>query len=119
MLRITLRYDILLIQNQQTCMPLRTDAIHIVNQGWAFDMVFKMFKPFLNEKMRSRIFFHGTNMTSLHNHIDKAHLPSRYGGYLKDFPYTSWTDNLKQNDKILRELQQLGYAICNDTLDPK
>lgn len=92
-------------------MPLRTDAIHIVNQGWAFDMVFKMFKPLLNEKMRSRIFFHGTNMTSLHKHIDKDHLPTKYGGYLDDFPYTAWMDNLTRDLKIVNELQQLGYAL--------
>ncbi|XP_037024683.1 clavesin-1-like isoform X2 [Bradysia coprophila] len=97
-----------------TCMPIRTDTIHIVNQGWAFDMVFKMFKPFLNEKMRSRIFFHGTNMASLHNHIDKKHLPSKYGGYMDDYPYTTWMDNLKQNYTVVRELQQLGYAINAD-----
>lgn len=95
-------------------MPMRTDAIHIVNQGWAFDMVFKMFKPFLNEKMRSRIFFHGANMASLQNHIDKEHLPSRYGGYMDDYPYTTWMDNLKQNYKVVRELQQLGYDLKID-----
>lgn len=103
-----------MIPNKQTCMPIRIDAIHIVNQGWAFDVVFKMFKPFLNEKMRSRIFFHGTNMTSLHNHIDKEHLPSKYGGYMEHFPYTTWMENLKQNIKVVRALQQLGYAFNAD-----
>ncbi|KAJ6649904.1 Clavesin-1 [Pseudolycoriella hygida] len=99
-----------------TCMPLRTDSIHIVNQSWAFDMVFKIFKPFLNEKMRSRIFFHGTNMASLHKHIDKDHLPIKYGGYMDDYPYTTWKDSLKENSTVVRELQRLGYTIDDDDI---
>lgn len=97
-------------------MPMRTDAIHIVNQNWICDVPFKILKPFLNEKMRSRIFFHGSNMESLHQHIDKKHLPSKYGGYMDDYPYKTWMDNLVRDINLVDELRQLGYSLNSDDL---
>lgn len=92
-------------------MPFRIEAVHIINQGWAFDMFFKIFKPFLNKKMRSRIFFHGTDMESLHKHIDKTHLPRKFGGVMDDYPYTTWLHNLIRDSIVVKELKQLGYVL--------
>lgn len=96
-------------------MPLRTTALHIVNQGWAFDAAFQIFKPFLNDRMKERIFVHGSNMKSLHKHINPSHLPERYGGIHPDYQYQKWMDNLVKNEKIVKELRQLGYRF--DTKD--
>nr|XP_019554552.2 alpha-tocopherol transfer protein-like isoform X1 [Aedes albopictus] len=93
-----------------TCMPVRTTAIHIVNQGWVFDTVFQMFKPLLNDRMRERLFFHGTDRASLHKHIDAEFLPERYGGTKPEYPYTYWLDHLCGNEKVVHELEQLGYV---------
>jgi len=94
-----------------TSMPVRTSAIHIVNQNWAFNAAFNMFKPFLNPTMRERLFIHGSDMTSLHKHISPDHLPKRYGGVHDDYPYTLWLDNLIGNTKIYKDLEQLGYCF--------
>ena len=59
------------------CMPLRVSAIHILNQGWTFDAIFQMIKPFLNEKMRERVFMHGSDYSSLHKHINVDHLSQK------------------------------------------
>lgn len=91
-------------------MPVRTTAIHIVNQGWVFDTVFQMFKPLLNDRMRERLFFHGTDRASLHKHIDAEFLPERYGGTKPEYPYTYWLDHLCGNEKVVHELEQLGYV---------
>lgn len=95
-------------------MPLRTSAIHIVNNNWAFDMAYQIFKPLLNERMRERIFIHGSDMSSLHKHIDKGHLPIKYGGEMPDFPYTKWLESLSKKQQVMDELKTLGYAFDED-----
>ncbi|XP_035907328.1 uncharacterized protein LOC118510046 [Anopheles stephensi] len=93
-----------------TSMPLRTSQIHIVNQGWVFDTVFQIFKPLLTEKMRQRLFFHGTDRASLHKYIDPEALPERYGGTKPEYPYTYWLEHLSRVEQVVDELQQLGYV---------
>ncbi|XP_055634071.1 clavesin-1-like isoform X2 [Toxorhynchites rutilus septentrionalis] len=93
-----------------TCMPVRTTAIHIVNQGWVFDTVFQMFKPLLNDRMREKLYFHGTDRASLHKHLDPEYLPERYGGTKPEYPYTYWLEHLCSNEYVIHELEQLGYV---------
>jgi len=64
--------------------PLRIKGIQIINQPKIFNIVFQLFKPFLREKLRSRIIFHGTDRESLHKHIAPEHLPQCYGGLVKE-----------------------------------
>lgn len=66
-------------------------------------MVWQMFKPFVREKLRKRMFFHGTKMSSLHNHVAPSHLPTNYGGQLPEIDYTSadWYPTILQyEDRI-------------------
>ncbi|BES89720.1 SEC14 [Nesidiocoris tenuis] len=64
----------------QTVVPARIKSVHIVNQPYIFNMVYNIFKPFIAEKLRNRIFFHGADRESLISHIDAKFLPSQYGG---------------------------------------
>lgn len=86
-------------------------AIHIVNQGMVFNIAFAFFKPFLNDAMRSRLFFHGTNYKSLHKHIDPKNLPKQYGGEMDDYSYKPWIEHCKSNEKVVRELELHGYCV--------
>lgn len=95
----------------QTSLPYRTTAIHIVNQGWVFDVAFAFFKPFLNDSMRSRLFFHGTNYKSLHKHINPENLPKRYGGMMDEYSYKPWIEHCKKNEKVIRDLELHGYCV--------
>ncbi|KDR18544.1 Alpha-tocopherol transfer protein-like [Zootermopsis nevadensis] len=70
-------------------MPLRLKEVHIVNQPFLFNMVWQMFKPFVKEKLKKRLFFHGKKMESLHEHIDPSYLPEDYGGKLPKINYSS------------------------------
>lgn len=92
-------------------MPVRTNAIHIINNNWAFDMIFQIFKPFLNERMKEKLFVHGSDYKSLHKYVSPSHLPKCYGGDLPEYPYTIWMENLAKNDIIRDELKQLGYLF--------
>lgn len=63
---------------------MRVKGVHIVNQPYIFNMLFAIFKPFLREKLRSRIHFHGFNLSSLQQHINPAALRKRHGGLLPE-----------------------------------
>ncbi|XP_030569805.1 alpha-tocopherol transfer protein isoform X2 [Drosophila novamexicana] len=97
-----------------TSMPIRTAALHIVNQNWLFNAAFKIFKPFLNASMRERLFIHGSDMRSLHEHIYPEHLPKRYGGMHEDYSYTLWLDMLQHqcaSSEIQKDMEQLGFIF--------
>lgn len=68
----------------QECVPIRVKAVHVINQPYIFNMLFAIFKPFMREKLRSRVHFHGTNMESLMKHVDPKVLRKRHGGLLPD-----------------------------------
>ncbi|CAK1544175.1 unnamed protein product [Leptosia nina] len=68
----------------QDCIPIRLKGVHIVNQPFIFNVLFAIFKPFLREKLRSRIHFHGFDKSSLLKHIDGVALMKRLGGNLPD-----------------------------------
>ncbi|XP_072937023.1 alpha-tocopherol transfer protein isoform X2 [Epargyreus clarus] len=66
----------------QESIPLRVKGLYIVNQPYIFNMVFQLFKPFLKEKLRSRIVFMGNDRELLYKHISPKCLPNCYGGTL-------------------------------------
>ncbi|XP_003707800.2 alpha-tocopherol transfer protein-like isoform X1 [Megachile rotundata] len=95
----------------QDAMPLRIKNIHIVNQPYVFNMVFALFKPFLREKLKSRIVFHGTDRKSLHQYISPKCLPDCYGGTLQIPRVTGpqWLELLLMCDKEYDAINSYGY----------
>jgi len=72
----------------QDAMPLRLKEVHMVKQPFIFNMVWQIFKPFIRDKLKKRIFFHGSKMASLQKHLDKSVLPKDYDGDLPKIDYT-------------------------------
>ncbi|CAK9799176.1 Retinaldehyde-binding protein 1 [Anthophora quadrimaculata] len=95
----------------QESMPLRLKEVHIVKQPFIFNMVWQMFKPFVKEKLKKRLFFHGSKMSSLHTHIPPSHLPKDYGGNLPMIDYGSadWYPTLVKHEDKIREWNTYGY----------
>lgn len=94
----------------QDSVPLRIKAIHIVNQPKIFNVVFALFKPFLREKLRNRIYFHGSDLASLHKHMSPKCLPAAYGGN-SEFPRVDgdqWYDMLQQCDREYKAINSYG-----------
>ncbi|XP_053661311.1 retinol-binding protein pinta-like [Anopheles marshallii] len=60
--------------------PLRQKGFHYINTPTGFETVFNMFKSFMSEKNRSRLYVHGSNLEKLYQHIPKRLLPKEYGG---------------------------------------
>lgn len=76
-----------------------------------FDVAFAFFKPFLTDRMKSKLFLHGSNYKSLHKHIFPSHLPKRYGGEMEDYSYKPWIDHCKENKRVVKELELHGYCV--------
>ncbi|XP_050453208.1 alpha-tocopherol transfer protein-like isoform X2 [Cataglyphis hispanica] len=95
----------------QDAVPLRIKNLHVINQPYVFNMVFALFKPFLREKLKSRIIFHGTDRKSLHQYISPKCLPAHYGGTMEvpliDGP--TWYELLVQCDKEYEAINSYGY----------
>ncbi|XP_059484486.1 clavesin-1-like [Neocloeon triangulifer] len=96
----------------QECLPIRLKGVHIVNQPYIFNMIFAIFKPFLQEKLRKRIHFHGTNRPSLLKHIDPEVLPKRYGGTLDlpDVTGDQWYTLMAPRNSDYEKVNSFGYT---------
>lgn len=95
----------------QESVPMRIKGVHIVNQPFIFNIVFNLFKPFLKEKLRSRIIFHGTDRDSLHQYLSPKCLPECYGGTL-DVPRVKgvdWYQVLLMLEKEYEAVNSYGY----------
>ncbi|XP_053684681.1 retinol-binding protein pinta-like [Sabethes cyaneus] len=64
----------------QEASPLRLKGFHYINTPTGFETVYNMFKGFMNEKNRSRLHVHGSNMEALYKYVPKRLLPEEYGG---------------------------------------
>ncbi|KAM3964690.1 clavesin-1 [Aphomia sociella] len=95
----------------QDCIPIRLKAVHIINQPYLFNMLFAMFKPFMREKLRSRIHFHGTNRQSLLSHIHAKALRKRHGGDLPepDIPGDVMWKMLMHYEESFKVKNSYGY----------
>ncbi|CAK9814962.1 Alpha-tocopherol transfer protein-like [Anthophora plagiata] len=94
----------------QDSVPLRVKNLHVVNQPYVFNMVFALFKPFLREKLKSRIVFHGTDRKSLHQYVSPKCLPACYGGTLEIERITGpqWFELLLMCDKEYDAINSYG-----------
>ncbi|XP_018897662.1 alpha-tocopherol transfer protein isoform X2 [Bemisia tabaci] len=105
----------------QDSVPLRIKGIHIVNQPYIFNMVFALFKPFLREKLRSRVIFHGTDRESLHKYFNPKMLPDTYGGnlHVPTISGSQWYELLLLCDKEYDAINAYGYRKRKAEKDAK
>jgi len=69
----------------QECFPFRFKGLHLVNQPWYISLVLTIVRPFMKQKLKDRIFLHGSDYTTLHQHFDPEQLPECLGGSGEDF----------------------------------
>mgnify|MGYP003345921011 CR=1 FL=1 len=95
----------------QDAIPARIKNIHIVNEPYIFNIVFNLFKPFLRDKLKNRIIFHGTDYKSLHQYISPEHLAECYGGTLALPRITGnqWHQLLVISDREYDAINSYGY----------
>ncbi|XP_011638074.1 alpha-tocopherol transfer protein-like [Pogonomyrmex barbatus] len=109
---ITPSFAKMVVDFVQKCLPTRLKGIHIVNQSFIFNMAFAIFKPFLEEKIRKRIHFHGTNWDSLTTFAEKRVLLKKHGGELdmpeEPFGMHFW-ENMLSCEPAFVEMINYGY----------
>lgn len=95
----------------QESIPVRVKGLYIINQPYIFNMVFQLFKPFLQEKLRSRIIFLGNDTDTLHKYISPKCLPACYGGTLNIPRVTGpqWLELLLMCDQEFNAINSYGY----------
>ncbi|XP_074097677.1 clavesin-2-like [Cotesia typhae] len=103
----------------QDALPLRLKEVHFVKQPFLFNIVWNMFKPFTREKLRKRMFFHGSKMNSLHAYLAPSHLPMDYGGELPEINYTAadWFPTILSCNDSIRAWNTYGYIIIFSKMD--
>ncbi|ODM90665.1 Retinaldehyde-binding protein 1 [Orchesella cincta] len=99
--QFTPKHAIRMVQIIQNSFPCRFQEFHMVNQPYVFSLLFSIVKPFLNEKIKKRIYFHGRDLTSLHKSINPEVLPDFLGGNSSISGIVS-----KFNKKLLKKNQQ-------------
>lgn len=72
--------------------PARFKAIHFLSSPLCVQATLALVKPFLDEKTRNKIFLHGNNLTTLHEHLPTDILPAELGGTGPAFNPGLWAE---------------------------
>ncbi|XP_046332382.2 retinaldehyde-binding protein 1-like [Haliotis rufescens] len=86
-----------LVDMLQGAFPGRFKGFHVIRQPWYFSMVMALARPFMRNKLASRIFVHGNNLKKLYEWISPEHLPERYGGIGEDYDPQPLIDELRDS----------------------
>ncbi|XP_058447584.1 retinaldehyde-binding protein 1-like [Malaya genurostris] len=95
----------------QDAAPLRIKAVHFVKEPMLFSMVWTLMKPFVREKLKGRMYFHGDDMKKLHKHVDATCLPANYGGTMPTLDYGSkeWYPTMEKHTEDVKKFNSAGF----------
>ena len=65
----------------QEAFPARFKGLHLVNQPWYVSIILTIVRPFMKQKLKDRLYMHGADFESLHEHLAPEHLPIEFGGH--------------------------------------
>ncbi|XP_046629825.1 clavesin-1-like [Neodiprion virginianus] len=72
--------------------PARFKAIHFLSAPLCVQATLAIVKPFLDEKTRNKIYLHGNNLSTLHEHLPTDILPAELGGTGPAFNPGLWAE---------------------------
>ncbi|CAD1471837.1 unnamed protein product, partial [Heterotrigona itama] len=72
--------------------PARFKAIHFLSAPLYVQATLALVKPFLDEKTRNKIYLHGNNLSTLHEHLPTDILPAELGGTGPAFNPGLWAE---------------------------
>lgn len=84
----------LMLDGLQDAFPLRLGSLHLVNQPWYVEAALGLARPFLKEKLRSRIHVHGNNLAMLHAQVPPRLLPAELGGEGGEYHAHTWASTM-------------------------
>ncbi|XP_074841858.1 alpha-tocopherol transfer protein isoform X2 [Carettochelys insculpta] len=87
--------------------PLKVRGIHFINEPLFFHPVLALIKPFLTDKIKQRVYMHGSDyIQSLTHHFPASILPQEYGGdgaSMEDLSQ-EWTDFIMESVDYLQSI---------------
>ncbi|XP_072936587.1 uncharacterized protein [Epargyreus clarus] len=96
----------------EKAIPLRLKSIHLLNTPPGLETAYAIFRAFLGEKLKKRIFLHNQNYKALYKEIPKRILPKEYGG--EDGSVEELTDFWKTKVESYREWFLKEEKACSD-----
>ncbi|XP_037572525.1 alpha-tocopherol transfer protein-like [Dermacentor silvarum] len=105
-----------LLEYFQDCMPARLKAVHILNQPYAFDVIFAVVKAFIKSKMAERMHMHGENYERFHEEVSPSTLPREYGGHGLQFDFDAFWRLMDAQEDTFASGNHFGYVVL-DHLD--
>ncbi|XP_052894549.1 alpha-tocopherol transfer protein-like [Anopheles moucheti] len=99
----------------QDASPLRMQGIHILNPPPGAQTALNIFNGLLSEKnQHKRIYTHGRDLKSLHDHFPPSVLPKEYGGDLEsiDTIAKQWENKLLDNRSYLIDMALMNAQPC-------
>lgn len=100
----------------QEAYPVKVKEVHVINISPLVDTIFNFVKPFVKEKIRSRITFHN-DVESLYKVVPRDLLPNEYGGKAGGIVELNqwWKQKLVDNTKWFKEQED---KKANESLRP-
>ncbi|XP_020283875.1 clavesin-2-like [Pseudomyrmex gracilis] len=88
--------------------PARFKAIHFLSAPLYVQATLALVKPFLDEKTRNKIYLHGNNLSTLHEHLPTDILPAELGGTGPAFNPGLWAEPVIRAS--MKDAEQLAAA---------
>ncbi|GBN07751.1 hypothetical protein AVEN_57880-1 [Araneus ventricosus] len=93
----------------QDVMPCRICGIHAVHEPFYFGSAYQAIKPLLSKKIKERIHFHSSDLSSLHKILPPETLPEELGGYLDKKDFQNFRSIILQNNDLMERINTYMY----------
>ncbi|KAF8778638.1 Clavesin-1 like protein [Argiope bruennichi] len=100
---------LLMVRSSQYCFPGRYKGFHIISESKLFNIVWTIASPFLTQKLKTRVMFHGTDTSPLLDYIHPSVLPVEFGGQAEPFENTKWKDLVDDSTEMVARHLHYGY----------
>ena len=77
-----------------SCYPIRVKGIHIIDQPAIFSVIWPIVSYFMKEKVKKRVFLHGSDIDSFLSHFDVNIIPENFGGQQQPMVMNAWVTAL-------------------------
>ncbi|GBN90829.1 hypothetical protein AVEN_199500-1 [Araneus ventricosus] len=92
-----------------SCFPARYKEVHVINESSLMKIIWRMGKPMLSEKIRSRVRFHN-NTEELFDYFPRGIMPAEYGGDIREADMKDWIRRAnKEQEKFTLRGQPNNY----------
>lgn len=103
----------------QEASPTRQKGFHFINTPFGFDSVFNVFKSFINDKNKTKLYVHGSNLKSLYKVIPQKLMPAEYGGSAGSLEsiVNSWEKRIVSYRDYYKEEEKFGVDESKRVVD--